>query len=400
MFNKYYNNNNLNNNIFNRARSQRNLPHYKCFTAPLFAFRNFKTQNEAQNLFSKLNTYINLLNIIKQNQIEFFNDFHEKNISNVYIFIIQNLKNLKHSLELNFSYQNDLKQNLIEEKNLLYNSIIIKNKKNSTIEYEKNELEKLNFKISNEIIKINNEINIIKNEIIQQKNIEIFHDFNLFSVNLCDYKQSQKIENELEKIKNNLKLIENEKKFELQRNKNEIYNTNFNLKKYNEIISNNNFGKKYIETEDIIEEDKFEVSYFSSIYNNNNNNHNTEYLDSNESKKKKLIVNHNKNFNLNINLNINLNNNNNNIDNNNNNNNNNDNNSDKSNYSNDSNEFELNFETAYSSIQKLINGIKAKENKVGNKSFDCECNLSKNNINNININNENNIFVENLNKSL
>ena len=385
MFRNNYNHNFNNNiNIFNRSHSQRNRPHNKCFTAPLFSFRNVKNQIETQNLFSKLNTYTNLLNIIKQHQIEFFNDFNEN--FNVYDFIIKNIKKLKKSLEICFLYQNDLKQNLLDEKNILYYNLKIKNNKNSNIEFEKNELEKLNFKITNEINKINSEIKIIKNEIIQQKNFEIFHDFNLFNVHLCDYKQSQKIENELESIKNNLKLILYEKNLEIQQNKNEIFNTKFNLKKYNEIILNNNFGKKYIETEDIIEEDKFEFSYFSSIYNNNihnNNNNNNDYLDSNENKKKKIIMNNNNNnFNLNINVNINLNNYNNNNDNNNNDNNEN---------SDDSNEFELNFETAYSSKQKLINAMKQKENKIINKSFD--------NINNIN-NDNNNICIENLNKSI
>jgi hypothetical protein len=386
MLKNYYNHNFNNSNILFKPHSQRNRPHNKCFTAPLFSFRNVKNQIETQNLFSKLNTYTNLLNIIKQHQIDFFNDFNEKNIFNINEIIIKNIKNLKKSLEICFLYQNDLKQNLIEEKNFLYYNLKIKNNKNSTIEFEKNELEKLNFKITNEINKINNEIKVIKNEIIQQKNFEIFHDFNLLNVYLCDYKQSQKIEKELELIKNNLKLILNEKNFELQQNKNEIFNTKFNLKKYNEIILNNNFGKKYIETEDIIEEDKFEISYFSSIYNNNNNNihnnNNNDYLDSNENKKKIIMNNNNnnKNFNLNINVNINLNNYNND--------NNNDNNND-SNDSNDSNEFELNFETAYSNVQKIINGMKEKENKIINKSFD----------NNNNINNDNNICRENLNKS-
>ena len=311
MFRNYYhrNFNNNNSNIIIRSHSQRNRPHNKCFTAPLFSFRNVKNQIETQNLFSKLSIYTNLLNIIKQHQIEFFNDFNEN--FNVYDFIIKNIKKLKKSLEICFLYQNDLKQNLLDEKNILYYNLKIKNNKNSNIEYEKNELEKLNFKITNEINKINSEIKIIKNEIIQQKNFEIFHDFNLFNVHLCDYKQSQKIENELESIKNNLKLILYEKNLEIQQNKNEIFNTKFNLKKYNEIILNNNFGKKYIETEDIIEEDKFEFSYFSSIYNNNNNNNNihnnnnnNDYLDSNENKKKKIIMNNNNNNNNNFNLNI------------------------------------------------------------------------------------------------
>ena len=109
MFRNYYhlNFNNNNSNILIRSHSQRNRPHNKCFTAPLFSFRNVKNQIETQNLFSKLSIYTNLLNIIKQHQIEFFNDFNEN--FNVYDFIIKNIKKLKKSLEICFLYQNDLK---------------------------------------------------------------------------------------------------------------------------------------------------------------------------------------------------------------------------------------------------------------------------------------------------
>ena len=87
------------------------------------------------------------------------------------------------------------------------------------------------------------------------------------------------------------------------------------IKKYCNILTNGKFDKKYIDTEDIIEEDKYEdiTKSFSNSFINKTQENNISYDDGNtpspihKKNKEKNILQLNQNFNFNINVNINLN---------------------------------------------------------------------------------------------
>jgi hypothetical protein len=113
---------------------------------------------------------------------------------------------------------------------------------------------------------------------------------------------------ELKEKLDELKLIENQNEEEKEFLLNKI-------KKYCNILENGKFDKKYIDTEDIIEEDKYEdiTKSFSNSFINKTQENNISYDDGNtpslihKKNKEKNILQLNQNFNFNINVNINLN---------------------------------------------------------------------------------------------
>ena len=131
------------------------------------------------------------------------------------------------------------------------------------------------------------------------------------------------IEDELKNKVNELKIKLNELELIEREDKNELEIMSDKIKQFNNIFLNGKFYKKYIDTEQIIEEDKNEensksfINYLKTQEENNNTNGNIENnnLFSNIiTPKKKYSQNNNPinlkpnlNFNMNINVNINLN---------------------------------------------------------------------------------------------
>ena len=166
----------------------------------------------------------------------------------------------------------------------------------------------------NEIKKIESYIKRIKDKLLEYKKAEIIQeekkDIYLTSNNdifIIENELNMKIIELKEKL-DELKLIENqneeEKAFLLNK-----------IKKYCNILANGKFDKKYIDTEDIIEEDKYEdiTKSFSNSFINKTQENNISYDDGNtpslihKKNKEKNILQLNQNFNFNINVNINLN---------------------------------------------------------------------------------------------
>ena len=166
----------------------------------------------------------------------------------------------------------------------------------------------------NEIKKIESYIKRIKDKLLEYKKGEIIQeekkDIYLTSNNdifIIENELNMKIIELKEKL-DELKLIENQNEEEKEFLLNKI-------KKYCNILTNGKFDKKYIDTEDIIEEDKYEdiTKSFSNSFINKTQENNISYDDGNtpslihKKNKEKNILQLNQNFNFNINVNINLN---------------------------------------------------------------------------------------------
>ena len=197
----------------------------------------------------------------------------------------------------------------------------------------------LNFLTENEIKKIDSFLKRVKDKINELKKIELIQE-DKKEINLNTNKDITRIQNEL-----TIKLSELKEKFAHlkyieEQDKNELDFLNKKLKKYNEIFKYGKYDKKYIDTEQIIEEDKYEEYSKSNCnatnsinrYNNKTQDEIISYENNEDSDKNNFfsyslsnrrnqfnqnckVINLKHNFNVNMNINVNLNLNNNNKDN-------------------------------------------------------------------------------------
>ncbi len=238
-------------------------------SSPNFSLKETKTEIINSELFSlKI-----LQKIIKSYQIDFFSKNKENN-KNDYEYVIESLFNFKNILNNSLKIQNEEKQFFITKVNLYF--ISKQNKENlkifdNQLKNEKiNEIEEiknLNFTIKNEIEKVNyinsqikEEINFIKkiDEYIEEEINEIYcHNKNEISI----------AQNELKFQLQSLKNKYNEILFRVNIKEKEINGLNSDIDKIKNILLNEKFDKKYIDTENIIEEESSEN--YSSFFRNN-----------------------------------------------------------------------------------------------------------------------------------
>ena len=193
------------------------------------------------------------------------------------------------------------------------------------LEFEIEQLKNLNFISENEIKKIDSFIKRKRDKIKELKKIELIQE-DKKDILLTSNKDINNIETEL-----NIKLFElrqklDELKFIEQQDQTELNFLSKSIKKYNDIFYNEKYDKKYIDTEQVIEEEEHSKSCnrtnsLNRIYNKTQENINHYDFDKNifnsslSNRKRKLdnnygIINLKQNFNLNINFNFNLTNNN------------------------------------------------------------------------------------------
>ena len=282
--------------------------------------QRISTETEIKS--NRLNFLENLLDLIKISQSQFFNNIDEISHN----FTIKSLIQLKNNLNNLFNSQKETKKIFEERKKNLIKKIEKNfNEKN----YEIESLSNFNFSIFFDILCLNNKIKIIKNQI---KNFKYFKINENLIENL----------NEIKNFDNELKIISKDLNQELKDLKEfsefqkiEINETIMKLNKMKEIIKKGTFRKKYINSEEIIDEEI--ENYFKSsnnfYLNSNNNYENTvnvnessennnfdfkeeenEIIENLENGEKIRNLNIKKlvNLNMNINVNINVNNNNNN----------------------------------------------------------------------------------------
>ena len=287
-----------------------------------------RVSTETEIKSNHINFLENLLNLIKIQQSQFFN-----NLDNSNNFTIKSLIQFKNNLNRLFISQKEIK-NIYEErkKNLLkkLEKKIINNEKN----YEIESLSNFNFTIYFDILCLNYKIINIKNQI---KNFKNFKSNEIFIETL----------NEIIKFDDEFKNIEKDLNQELKDLKEfsefqkiEINETIMKLNKMKEILKKSKYRKKYINSEEIIDEEienylissnNFHNYMNSNLYENTVNvissseNNNFEFKDEeneiienleNGEKIKNLNINNLVNLNMNINVNINVTNNNNNNNNN------------------------------------------------------------------------------------
>ena len=194
----------------------------------------------------------------------------------------------------------------------------------------------LNFLTENEIKKIDSFLKRVKDKINELKKIELIQE-DKKEINLNTNKDITRIQNELTIKLSELKEKFSHLKYIEEQDKNELDFLNKKLKKYNEIFKYGKYDKKYIDTEQIIEEDKYEEYSKSNCnatnsinrYNNKTQDEIISYENNEDSDKnnffsyslsnrrnqfnqncKVINLKHNFNVNMNINVNLNLNNNN------------------------------------------------------------------------------------------
>ena len=196
-------------------------------------------------------------------------------------------------------------------------TIIEKKGDNENKLFEMNQIKDLNFKIKNEIDKINSMNKKLKEHIHFLKTIDFFQEETketyCKSSNVISQAETE-LKNELNALRTkyhflNIKIKEEEKE------ENELKNK---LEKIKTILLNGNFHKKYIDTDNVIDEasENKEISLFniSNINGLDSKRNESKFLEDNIEKKEKnlflqsIINKENKNLNLNINVNINLNN--------------------------------------------------------------------------------------------
>ncbi len=178
----------------------------------------------------------------------------------------------------------------------------------------------------------------VKDKINQLKKIELIQE-DKKEIILNTNKDITRIQNELTIKLSELKEKFDNLKFIEEQDKNELDFLNKKLKKYNEIFKFGKYDKKYIDTEQIIEEDKYEEysksncnvtnsinRYYNKTQDEINSYENNEDTEKNnifsyslsnrrnKFNKNSKVINLKHNFNVNMNINVNLNVNNNNKD--------------------------------------------------------------------------------------
>jgi hypothetical protein len=207
---------------------------------------------------------------------------------------------------------------------------------NKNLLFEISQLKDLNFQIEYEIIKIDSYIINIKQRMNQIKQFDYIREKEK-DIFLTSKNEINQIEDEFKLKLLNMKNQYNILKEKEQNIKKDIQNIKEQINKLNEIFQSGKYDKKYIDTSQVIEEDKNEdntksiTNFTNSFININNNkqfdysfndssyykqnNNNKMILDNNNLKFQKDNVNSkdynlkNININMNINVNINLNNN-------------------------------------------------------------------------------------------
>ena len=179
----------------------------------------------------------------------------------------------------------------------------------------------------------------VKDKINQLKKIELIQE-DKKEISLNTNKDITRIQNELTIKLSELKEKFGNLKFIEEQDKNELDFLKKKLKKYNEILKYGKYDKKYIDTEQIIEEDKYEEysksncnvtnsinRYYNKTqdeinsYDNNDDTEKNNFFSyslsnrRNQFNKNNKVINLKQNFNVNMNINVNLNLNNNNKDN-------------------------------------------------------------------------------------
>ena len=279
--------------------------------------QRISTETEIKS--NRLNFLENLLDLIKISQSQFFNTIDEISHN----FTIKSLIQLKNNLNNLFNSQKETKKIFEERKKNLIKKIEKNfNEKN----YEIESLSNFNFSIFFDILCLNNKIKIIKNQI---KNFKYFKINENLIENLNEIK---KFDDELKIIKKDLNQELKDLKEFSEFQKIEINETIMKLNKMKEIIKKGTFRKKYINSEEIIDEEI--ENYFKSSNNfkinsnvyedtvnviNTSENNNFDFKEEeneivenleNGEKIRNLNINKLVNLNMNINVNINVNNNN------------------------------------------------------------------------------------------
>ncbi len=196
-------------------------------------------------------------------------------------------------------------------------TIIEKKGDNENKLFEMNQIKDLNFKIKNEIDKINSMNKKLKEHIHFLKTIDFFQEETketyCKSSNVISQAETE-LKNELNALRTKYHFL-NTKIKEEEKETNELKSKLENVKS---ILLNGNFYKKYIDSDNVIDEasENKEISQFN-ISNNNvldSKRNESKFLEDSIEKKEKnvflksILNNENKQLNLNINFNINFNN--------------------------------------------------------------------------------------------
>lgn len=252
--------------INKEIRNQRGL---RFQSSPNFSLKETKTDILNNELFS-----LNLLQkIVKSYQI----DFLSKNIENNkhdYEYVIDSLFNFKNTLNNSFKILKEEKQLLITKVNYIFytkqnkeNIKIfhnhLKNEKINEIE----EIKNLNFTIKNEINKINYINSQIKEEINFIKKIDDFIDDEINEIYCHNRNEISIAQNELKFELQSLENKYNQILFRVIQKEKEINGLNSDIEKIKNILLNEKFDKKYIDTDNVIEEEASEN--YSSFFRNN-----------------------------------------------------------------------------------------------------------------------------------
>ena len=196
-------------------------------------------------------------------------------------------------------------------------TIIEKNEDNEIKIFEIEQIKDLNFKIKYEIEKIKNINKKIQEHIIFLNNIDYFQEETkeIYCKNSNEISEAKtELKNELNDLRKKYNFL-NKKIKEDEKETNELKSKLENVKS---ILLNGNFYKKYIDSDNVIDEasENKEISQFN-ISNNNvldSKRNESKFLDDSIEKKEKkvflksIVNNENKQLNLNINFNINFNN--------------------------------------------------------------------------------------------
>ena len=296
--------------------SSRNVRDNRISSSPIFYTSTFSKNELINKELDSLNT---LSKLIKSFQIEFLSSNNEKEETDFdYNYTIKNLGSLKNllidSLKIELEEKNFLVAKVIlffiitqnEENIKITEEINVKNKKK---ESENEQLKNLNFTIKNEINKIDDLIIKIKEDTYILQKIHLFQEENK-EIYCKNSNEIALAENQLRFKKEILKRKYNKILSITKEKENEINELKEEIERIKQIGTNHNFHKKYIDTENIIEEvseNNNYSSFFNSKKNDSKNKEDSSYKD-NKNKIKNIKRNSDNYLNMNINVNINVNN--------------------------------------------------------------------------------------------
>lgn len=243
----------------------------RIMSSPIFDVGVFSQKDIINSEISSLEI---LAGMIKGRQLEFFSSNNEENdFENV----SKSLDNFKNILTKSLKRLNN-ERDFFNTKVLIFYFYISQNEENiKEIEdkVEKNydeleQLENLNFSIQNEIQKIDYLSNKTKDRIYFLKRIEFFQEETreYFITNNKDIIDIEKyLKNELIRLKQHDK----ELKEKIKMDNNELIELQFKIDRYKTICQNQKFDKKYISTDDVIEEELTQTNQISYVINSKDN---------------------------------------------------------------------------------------------------------------------------------